>query len=71
MATPADRSKDPKRQAAPRLMTGAEVAATFNVHPKTVTRWAQAGHISHFKTPGGHRRFNADDVEKMMGPNNG
>ena len=27
----------------PELLTPAEVAAAFNVNPKTVTRWAQQG----------------------------
>ena len=41
----------------PELLTPGEVAATFAVDPKTVTRWAKAGRLSSIRTPGGHRRF--------------
>jgi excisionase family DNA binding protein len=39
------------------LLTPAEVAAILYVDPKTVTRWAKAGKLNCFRTPGGHRRF--------------
>ncbi|MCW2868529.1 MAG: binding domain protein excisionase family, partial [Marmoricola sp.] len=39
------------------LLTPAEVAAILFVDPKTVTRWARAGKLNCFRTPGGHRRF--------------
>ena len=51
---------------APELLTPAEVAALFRVNPKTVTRWARAGRISYIKTLGGHRRFRADEIQKLL-----
>lgn len=42
--------------------TAGEVAKLFNVHQKTVARWADAGKLPYFKTPGGHRRFRVTDV---------
>lgn len=45
-----------------RVMSAGEVAALFRVSPKTVTRWAQAGLLPHFRTVGGHRRFMLADV---------
>jgi excisionase family DNA binding protein len=39
------------------LLTPTEVAAILYVDPKTVTRWAKAGKLNCFRTPGGHRRF--------------
>ncbi len=72
MAGPVDRSNDPSRRLQPReLLTGAEVAAKFSVHPNTVTRWHKSGKIDAMRTLGGHRRFYADEIEKMIGPNNG
>ena len=48
------------------LLTPAEVAAMFRVNPKTVTRWARAGRISAVRTLGGHRRFRADEIRKLL-----
>jgi excisionase family DNA binding protein len=49
-----------------RLLTPSEVASLFRVNPKTVTRWARAGRISCVKTLGGHRRFKADEIERLL-----
>lgn len=43
-----------------------EVAAFLRVDPKTVTRWAGSDRLRSFRTPGGHRRFYAADVIKIM-----
>lgn len=48
------------------LMTPAEVAQAFRVDPKTVTRWAKAGRLSSVRTPGGHRRFSAAEVQALL-----
>jgi len=48
------------------LLTPAEVAARFRVDPKTVTRWAQAGKIPSVRTLGGHRRFPAEEIERLL-----
>lgn len=53
----------------PELLTPAEVAAMFRVHPKTVTRWAKAGKLNCIRTlggNGGHRRFYADEVRALL-----
>ena len=50
-------------------LTPSEVAGIFGVDPKTVTRWAQNGKISSFRTPGGHRRYWRSDVEAYMEAN--
>ncbi|BDH55648.1 hypothetical protein MTP03_05870 [Tsukamurella sp. PLM1] len=68
----AQRTADP-RTAAPRqperLMTPGQVAALFNVNPKTVTRWAGAGLLGSVRTPGGHRRFRASEVFALLNQN--
>ena len=48
------------------LLTPAEVAAMFRVNPKTVTRWARSGKISAIRTLGGHRRFRAAEVRRLL-----
>ncbi len=48
------------------IMTPAEVAAAFRADPKTVTRWAARGRLSSFRTPGGHRRYYADEVQALI-----
>lgn len=42
--------------------TSGELAALFNVHPRTVTRWAKANKLEYFKTLGGHRRYTQESV---------
>lgn len=49
-----------------RLYTPAEVSKLFYVHPKTVTRWARNGILPCVFTLGGHRRFDADQVDAML-----
>jgi excisionase family DNA binding protein len=49
-----------------RLLTPAEVAAAFNVHPRTVTRWAKAGLLDAVRTLGGHRRFREATVRDLL-----
>lgn len=50
------------------LLTPAEVAAMFRVDPKTVTRWAQAGKLTAIRTLGGHRRYRASEVNRLLDP---
>ncbi|MEE2041295.1 BldC family transcriptional regulator [Nocardiopsis sp. CT-R113] len=49
------------------VLTPAEVAHLFRVDPKTVTRWAQAGKLTSFRTPGGHRRYRGTEVRALLG----
>lgn len=48
------------------LLTPAEVAAIFRVNPKTVTRWHRDGKISAIRTLGGHRRFYAKEIRRLL-----
>lgn len=52
------------------MLSPGEVARRFGVDPKTVIRWADSGQIEHIRTPGGHRRFPAAAVEKLLKNNN-
>jgi predicted site-specific integrase-resolvase len=31
-----------------------------------VRRWAVAGKLAHFRTPGGARRYYADEIDRMI-----
>jgi colicin import membrane protein len=48
------------------LLSRSGVAEIVHVDPKTVTRWADAGKLKSFRTPGGHRRFYRSEVVGLM-----
>jgi len=48
------------------LLTPAEVAKLFRVHPKTVTRWANAGKLTAMRTLGGHRRYRESEARNLL-----
>lgn len=48
------------------LLTPGEVAELFGVDPKTVSRWADAGKLRAQRTLGGHRRYRAEEVERLL-----
>lgn len=46
-----------------------DVGDLFGVDPKTVTTWRKNGRLNSvksFRTPGGHSRFYAPDIKKLM-----
>jgi excisionase family DNA binding protein len=45
-----------------RLYTSSEVGALLQVDPSSVKKWVDTGHLSAFRTPGGHRRIRAQDL---------
>jgi len=48
------------------LLTIKQAAERLNVHTATVRRWADNGDIPSVRTPGGHRRFPAEAVERLV-----
>jgi excisionase family DNA binding protein len=49
-----------------RFLKTSEVARMLHVSPKTISRWAKEGKIPHLSTLGGHRRYPASEIEKLM-----
>ncbi len=46
------------------LLTIKQAAEFLGVSPKTIRRWEKAGKIKSFRTEGGHRRFDREDLLK-------
>lgn len=55
----------------PRLLTRAEVAAYFQVDPRTVSRWVRTGRLTPSRTPGGHPRFSEAEVFRLAATRSG
>lgn len=53
---------------ATRWLSLREAASLLGVHPTTLRAWADAGQVRAVRTPGGHRRFAADDVRRLLVP---
>lgn len=47
-----------------------EVATYCHVTADTIRKWAEAGRITVFKTPGGHRRIRREDLIRFLRENN-
>ncbi len=47
-------------------LTLQEASRRLGVHPATLRHWADKGKIHAYRTPGGHRRFSATDVEALI-----
>jgi len=43
-----------------------EVAKYCHVTADTIRKWADAGRITVFKTPGGHRRIRREDLVQFL-----
>jgi len=47
-------------------LTRAEAARRLRVDVRTIDRWVQGGHLIRYNTPGGHARFKAEDVDRLL-----
>ena len=50
----------------PEYLTPGQVARMLHVSPKTVNRWANEGRIPCLVTLGGHRRFQREEIERVV-----
>ncbi len=48
------------------LLRTADVAALFQVSERTVSEWARRGRIPSVRTPGGHRRYPAEEIRHLL-----
>jgi len=48
------------------LFTSTEVGDLLQVNPSSVKKWVNAGFLSAFRTPGGHRRIRAADLVTFL-----
>ncbi len=48
------------------LFSTRDLASMLDVNVSTVKRWADSGQLACIKTPGGHRRFRANDVQIFL-----
>ena len=64
-ARPATAAADPTATARAWLSLG-PASRLVGVDPDTLRRWADAGRLPSFTTPGGHRRFDRHDLERIV-----
>ncbi len=55
-----------RSESATRWITLGQACKLLGVNESTLRRWADAGHVRSFRTPGGHRRFSEDDLRVLM-----
>lgn len=60
------RYRDDPESLATRWITLGQACKLLGVNESTLRRWADAGHVRSFRTPGGHRRFSEDDLRVLM-----
>ncbi len=53
-------------ETAPRFLRTSDVAALFQVSERTVAEWARRGRIPAVRTPGGHRRYPANEIRSLL-----
>ena len=55
-----------QRHADPEWLSLGEASRLLGVNESTLRRWADAGLVQTFRTPGGHRRFAAPDLRRII-----
>jgi excisionase family DNA binding protein len=60
------RYRDDPETLTTRWITLGQACKLLGVNESTLRRWADAGHVRSFRTPGGHRRFSEDDLQALV-----
>jgi excisionase family DNA binding protein len=58
--------RGPRRGAGDEWISIREASALLGVSPATLRRWAEAGRVQTFTTPGGHRRFSRTALVELL-----
>lgn len=58
--------RDVPRELSGQLLRTADVAALFQVSERTVSEWARRQRIPSVRTPGGHRRYPAEEIRNLL-----
>jgi excisionase family DNA binding protein len=61
-----NRYRDDSEAPATRWITLGHACKVLGVNESTLRRWADAGHVRSFRTPGGHRRFSEEDLRHLV-----
>jgi excisionase family DNA binding protein len=61
----------PKGASEPRLLTVSAAARLLGVSSSSLRAWAAAGRVPHVRTPGGHRRFELDELVRWLSERGG
>jgi excisionase family DNA binding protein len=48
------------------VFTSSQAARYLGVSLATVRRWADAGHLDYYRTPGGQRRFSREQLDAFV-----
>ncbi len=67
----ANRSHDTAESFSTRWITLGQACKLLGVNESTLRRWADAGHVRSFRTPGGHRRFSEEDLGALVAGRSG
>lgn len=62
----ANRFRDVPESFSTRWITLGQACKLLGVNESTLRRWADAGHVRSFRTPGGHRRFSEEDLRALV-----
>lgn len=60
------RYREEHENLATRWITLGQACKLLGVNESTLRRWADAGHVRSFRTPGGHRRFSEEDLRSLV-----
>jgi excisionase family DNA binding protein len=64
-------SRGPGDRGAQRLLSVSAAARLLGVSPSSLRAWAAAGRVPHVRTPGGHRRFELDQLVRWLAERGG
>jgi excisionase family DNA binding protein len=64
-------TKEARGPKGPQLLSVSAAARLLGVSSSSLRAWAAAGRVPHVRTPGGHRRFELDELVRWLGERGG